>query len=180
MKKTKKGVTLVELIICCAIIVMLGGACTALLLSGEHIFSTSAKEAGVQADVNLLQSYMRTLLPPTKEVTDKNISNVGIDESYVYFDRGVFTIHTNGKDIAIDSITEFQYSIEKVGTSSAIADSTARARFTYTVKLKDGGTFSGGYVLTNKKYTADQSYTLIHTNTTKAITFDRAGSVSSN
>ena len=50
MKKSKKGITLVELVICCAIIVMLGGACTAVLASGSRVYNQSTSAATSQMD----------------------------------------------------------------------------------------------------------------------------------
>lgn len=154
MKKTKKGVTLVELVICCAIIVMLGGACTAVLLSGHSIFNTSSKAANAQLDSDVLQTYMMNLLPSAKNVDQLSLAEAKALTSgnSVYFDDengDVFTLQIDGEKNTIRSIAEFEYSIARAGDS---ASSTARAQFLYTVTMTDGSSFTGGFVLSNMKY----------------------------
>lgn len=148
MKKSKKGVTLVELIICCFIIVMLGGACTALLMSGEHIYSTSASAAGAQLDSDVLQTYMMKLVPSADGVVVGTVP--GVDEDGLFFDdEGVFTISSNGKLTTIDSVKEFKYSLKKAGDT---ASANARAQLVYTVTMDDDSKFTGGFILNNVTY----------------------------
>lgn len=151
MKKSKKGVTLVELIICCFIIVMLGGACTALLMSGEHIYSTSASAAGAQLDSDVLQTYMMKLVPAADGITIG--TEPGADENGLFFDdEGVFTIATGDKLTTIDSVSEFTYSLVKAGDG---ASGNARVQLVYTVTMNDDSEFTGGFILSNVKYDAD-------------------------
>lgn len=151
MKKSKKGVTLVELIICCFIIVMLGGACTALLMSGEHIYSTSASAAGAQLDSDVLQTYMMKLVPSADGVVVGTVP--GTDEDGLFFDdEGVFTISVDGKLTTIDSVKEFKYSLKKAGDT---ASTNARAQLVYTVTMDDDSKFTGGFILSNVKYDVD-------------------------
>lgn len=155
MKKSKKGVTLVELVICCFIIVMLGGACTSLLMSGEHIYSTSADAAGAQLDSDVLQTYMMKLLPLTKGaglVAESEFESAKSSTSgnYLYFDEaneGKFTLRMNGDNTTIGSISDFYYKVEKAGTSDS-----ARAQFVYKVTMNDDSEFVGGFVMSNVKY----------------------------
>jgi len=148
MKKSKKGVTLVELIICCFIIVMLGGACTALLMSGEHIYSNSADAAGAQLDADVLQTYMMKLVPSADNVTVDTVP--AADQDGLYFDdEGVFTISANGKLTTIDSVSEFKYSLVKAGDP---ASGNARTQLVYTVTMDDDSEFTGGFIMSNVKY----------------------------
>lgn len=150
MKKSKKGVTLVELVICCFIIVMLGGACTVLLMSGEHIYSSSANAAGAQLDSDVLQTYMMKIVPPADSVSVGTVP--GADQDGVFFDdEGVFTISANGKLTTIDSVAKFEYSLMKAGDS---ASTNARAQLVYTVTMDDDSTFTGGFIMSNVEYTS--------------------------
>lgn len=154
MKKTKKGVTLVELVICCAIIVMLGGACTALLIAGEHVYSEGSSSANSQMDMDVLQTYMTNLIPRTETVNQILLADAKATTSgnCIYFDDGndgLFTIRRAGDDTTIRSIDSFEYSIVKAGDTGS---DSARAQFVYTVTLTDDSSYSGGFVLGNMKY----------------------------
>lgn len=151
MKKSKKGVTLVELVICCAIIVMLGGACTAVLMSGEHVYSTSSHSANAQLDADVLQTYMMNLLPSTGQVSQLSGSSPTIPTTgnCMYFNEGVFTLRRNGEDTTIRAVSGFTYTLERAGTSAS-----ARAQFVYTATMNDGSTFSGGFIMNNMTYDA--------------------------
>ena len=152
MKKSKKGVTLVELVICCAIIVMLGGACTAVLASGANIFNTSSKTANAQLDADVLQTFMINNLP-SAENPDTSCS---LDEAKaltdgvaIYIEDEVLTIQVDGNPTTIRSVTGFEYAFVKAGDP---ASESARAQFTYTASLNNGSTLSGGFILGNQKY----------------------------
>ena len=160
MKKSRRGITLVELVICCAIIVMLGGACSAVLASGSRVFNQSSHSANAQLDADLLQSHMMMLMPSCK-----NVNSITLDEleqakqlttgSYMFFDEdngNLFTLRVNGKNTTIRSIKEFEYSIIQAGDPDS---TTARAQFVYTVTFKDGNVLNGGFVLSNMQYVGD-------------------------
>ena len=147
MKNSKKGITLVELVICCAIIVMLGGACTAVLASGSHIFNTSTSAAEAQMDSDLMQTHMINLIPYTKQVSLTEPANMTNWNCLKFNDEGVFVIHANGKDTTIPSISEVKYSFAQAGTSQS-----ARAQLQYTVTTEDGSSYTGGFILSNMKY----------------------------
>lgn len=151
MKHTKKGVTLVELVICCAIIVMLGGACTAVLISGQHVYTTSASAANATLEADVLQTYMLNLLPSTSRVevlADVDDAVGKTTGNCLYFnDEGDFVIQVDGKKTIVNGVTEFAYSFEKAGASD-----TARAQFVYTATMDDGSSYTGGFILGNVKY----------------------------
>lgn len=156
MKKSKKGVTLVELIICCTIIVLLGGACTAVLASGSQIFNTSSQTANAQLDSDVLQNFMMNLIPSTKTVGQLTLSEAKALDSgnCLFFDDendGLFTISVDGNKTTIRSVAEFEYSIIRAGDPDS---DTARAQFVYTATLTDGTELHGGFVLSNMKYDA--------------------------
>lgn len=154
MKKSKKGITLVELVLCCAIIVMLGGACTALLMSGNTIFNQSSSTANAQLDADVLQTYMMNLLPRTNDISQPSLAEAKAlsEGNCIFFDDendDLFTLRIDGENTTIRSIEEFEYSIVRAGAESS---TTARAQLFYTVTLADGTTFSSGFVLSNIKY----------------------------
>ena len=154
MKNSKKGITLVELIICCAIIVMLGGACSAVLASGSRIFNTSSQTASAQLDSDVLQNFMMNLIPSSKNVSQITVTEAkGLTHgNCLFFDDendNVFTVRVDGKNTSIRSIKEFEYQIIRAGDPDS---NTARAQFVYTVTLSDGNTLSGGFVLSNMKF----------------------------
>lgn len=151
MKKSKKGVTLVELVICCAIIVMLGGACTAVLISGEKVFSGSANSANSQIEANVLQTYLMTAMPSVKTVAtiDEDDAKAATAGVYLFFDGEDFTINDDGKLTVINGVKEFKCKFLKAGEATS---SDAKAQFAYTVKMNDGNSFSSGLVLSNMPY----------------------------
>lgn len=159
MKRTKRGFTLVELIICCAIMTMLAGACTALLMSGEKLYSTGSQSASSQMDINLLQTTLLNRLPSTKvikslnnEDADLNTAQTGTgtkDTAVFFDDEGVFVIRYNGKNTTIPEITEFEYTISPIGTSD-----TARTQFSYTVVCRDGTRYNGGLALSTMSFSS--------------------------
>ena len=154
MKQSKKGITLVELVICCAIIVLLGGACTAVLVSGQTIFNTSSKTANAQLDADVLQTYLMNLLPPAKNVGQIALADAKVLENgnCIFFDNdngNLFTLRVDKENTTIRSISGFEYSVVRAGEDTS---DTARAQLKYTVTLTDGSTFDGGFVLGNLKY----------------------------
>lgn len=157
MKQSKKGITLVELVICCAILVLLGGACTAVLVSGQTVFNTSSKTANAQLDADVLQTYLMNLLPPAKNIKAGSLDEAtatteGLEFNAIFFDNdNVFTLR-RGKDFTtIRSIAGFQYKIVPAGEE---ASTSARAQLQYTITLTDGSEINGGFVLANVKYDA--------------------------
>lgn len=155
MKRSKKGITLVELVITCAIIVLLGGACTSVLVSGQSIFNTSTKSANAQLDADVLQTYLMNLLPPSKNINKLNSANEAKDQAtgnYLYFNDGQFTLRSEGKDTVISSVTEFAYSVVPAGDPTT--STTVRAQLQYTITLTDGSTLEGGFVMGNVAYDA--------------------------
>lgn len=163
MKQSKKGITLVELVICCAILVLLGGACTAVLVSGQTVFNTSSKTANAQLDADVLQTYLMNLLPPAKNIKEANrltdVKDTANEFNAIFFDNeNVFTLR-RGKDFTtIRSIAGFQYTIVCAGEAPTDptddSGSGARAQLKYTITLTDGSKINGGFVLANVKYDA--------------------------
>lgn len=151
MKKNKKGVTLVELVICCAIIVMLGGACTAVLASGSTLFNHSSRTAGVQLDSDVLQTYMISFLPSAEDVNEISPAAAASSNGVTIYlnDNGEFTIRSNGSDTTIRSVTKFSYKVARAGDSTS---TTAKAQFQYTVEFNDDSIYSGGFMMINYPY----------------------------
>lgn len=166
MKRTKKGITLVELVICCAIIVLIGGAATALLMSGEHLFSSSADSASNQMELDVLQSYMMNIIPSAKNIgvvtrDEDGVLQLPESGNCIFFnDDGDLIIRTDTKETEIRSISEFQYQVIRAGIASETPEDsdaetepdTARAQFVYTVTFSNGQTYQGGFVINNLSY----------------------------
>ena len=174
MKKSKKGVTLVELVICCAIIVMLGGACTAVLASGSTIFNQSSRMAGAQLDADVLQTYMINILPSAeniKKTLRDDAKDIAADQGEALFfnDNGEFTIRSNGSDTTIRSITKFTYKVVRAGDSSS---TTAKSQFQYEVTFNDGSVYSGGFMMSNITFSAEISGTCSADSPENAVHFN--------
>lgn len=154
MKKSKRGVTLVELIICCGIIVMVGGACTSVLMSGHNIFNNSAASANAQLETEVLQTYLTNMIPRAPAI--RQLADVGaVDDANmnakncIYIDNsGTFFIRVNGKDVEIRSIVEFEYKLEAAGKNV----NRRRPQFVYKVTMVGGATYTSGFVLGNLIY----------------------------
>lgn len=130
MKHSKKGITLVELIICCAIIVLLAGACTALLLSGQRAFNNGSEIANSQMESSVLQTHLLKIVPlaysalPVDSENDASgfdqAKNMAADDGHcMYFEDGVLIIRTGGKDYPIDAIAEFEYDVQVAGAGAS-------------------------------------------------------------
>lgn len=177
IKNSKKGITLVELVICCAILILIGGAVVAVLMSGEHVFSTSANSANAQMELEILQTNLMGIIPSAKNisVSSKNDDDYVFPSSgySVYSDgshliiRSSVEINDNGvknvstKETTLNEIASFTYEITPAGiipqetTSDGIEVSktaTARPLFSYTVTFTDGSTYTGGFVISNLPY----------------------------
>jgi hypothetical protein len=175
MRQSKKGITLVELIICCAIIVMLGGACSAVLASGSKIFNKSSSTATSQLDADVLQNHMMNLLPSTKSVGQITVDDAKdlTSGNCLFFDaenENLFTIRIDGKNTTIRSVEEFAYDLVRAGDPDS---QTARAQLVYTVTLANGKTFSGGFVLSNLKYDEATMSTIIGNVSEKPFFFSK-------
>lgn len=152
MNHSKKGVTLVELVICCAIIVMLGGACTAVLASGSKIFNDSTSSANAQLDSDVLQRYLMNKIPSAKNISQGSLDADGkftpdANGSYLYIQDGSLAISIDGNVTTIRSVVDLEYKLEKAGSSTS-----SRAQFCYTATLADGSQLSGGFIMSNIKF----------------------------
>ena len=150
MKKSKKGVTLVELVICCAIMVMLAGACTAVLVSGQRLYASGSGSANARITADLLQTSLYGKLPgkgsvkviPVSVAADVTPVKGSSTGTALYFQDGdVLVIQNDGNPMTVNDVTGFTYTFQKVGINDS-----ARTQFHYTATLANGGTCSGGIV----------------------------------
>lgn len=151
MRKSKKGITLVELVICCVIMILLAGACTAVVVSGQRLFISGSQTANTQLETNVLQTAIMNSLPKmgvAKRDTVANVkSTLAADGGVgIYFDEttSTFTISKADSDITVNGVKSFKYDFKKVGSTD-----TARTQFVYEVTMADNSTLSGGVVLIN-------------------------------
>lgn len=163
MKRSKKGVTLVELIICCAITVMLAGACTAVLISGQRVWKSGSESANAQMTADVIQTNLYNKLPTMNgaEITVPDDSDVGSANSFALYMDGedgakVFTMNAGGNTTTLEDVTDLSFSFTRAGDPTS---TTARAQFVYTATLVDGREFSGGLVISNLQYEDITGYT---------------------
>lgn len=149
MKKSKRGVTLVELIICCSIIVMIGGACTAVIASGSHIFNRSTSTAHAQMESDVLQTLMMKFLPSANNLKCGTGEIDNMENLFYVNENNDMIIRIEGKDTTIRSVSSFDYEVVPAGSA---ASTSARAQLNYSVTFEDGSCLSGGFVLSNYKY----------------------------
>ena len=182
VNNTKKGVTLVELVISCIVMVLLAGACTAVLISGQKLFLSGSQMANNQLEASLLQNTLLNMLPKMVEVelieVESSGATVGAKDKEegvsLFFDNGKFTIRQDESNTNVNKVVDFSYDFQEVGTSRGIDNKgnpiprTSRAQFVYVATLEDGRTISGGMVLANTKY-ADVSH--ISQDANKALHF---------
>jgi len=168
MNRSKKGVTLVELVIACTIMVLLAGACTAVLVSGQRLFITGAQTATNQLEANLLQTSLLKSLPNVIGLEVKSIDAVlndaNADGVSIFMKPGdALTIRKNGVNMTVNNVKSFEYKFKRAGkeasydadgdpTTPEVTTNTAKTRFVYTAELEDGTSITGGLVLTNIPY----------------------------
>ncbi|MBE6999549.1 MAG: hypothetical protein E7428_05130 [Ruminococcaceae bacterium] len=171
MKRSKKGVTLVELIICCAITVMLAGACTAVLISGQRVWKSGSESANAQMTADVMQTNLYNRLPTMNGVTVTDVATAkapsagagmtmdGWFSLYLDGEDGeakVFTMNAGGNTTTLEDVTDLSFAFTKAGDPDS---DTARAQFVYTATLVDGREFSGGLVISNLKFEDITGYT---------------------
>ena len=177
MKKSKKGITLVELVICCAVLALLAGAVTAVLMSGEHLFSTSADSASAQMELDVLQTNLLGIIPSAKNISVSSMNDDGfafpLTGHSIYFNdskliiRSSVAVNEDGvtsvstKETEIRGVVGFTYQITPAGIipdgttpdgKNAATTATARPLFSYTVTFSDGTVYRGGFVINNFPY----------------------------
>ena len=151
--RSKKGLTLVELAICCAITLLLGSACLSLLLSGRSLFDKGAQSANSAMEYDILQTFMMQQLPSAVEIeqiaTPDSVQSSKVGTLSV--EDGALVICTGSTVIRLTTISDLQYTMIRAGHS---ASHTAAPQLCYTVHFKDGSSFNAGFVLVNMKYDA--------------------------
>ena len=154
MKNSKRGVTLTELIICCAIIVLVSGACTSVLMSGHKIFNNSANSANAQLETDVLQTYLTNMIPRApaiRQLTDieeVDALNANVKDCIYIDENGTFFIRVDGKDVEISAIVDFEYMLKPAGKNV----NRRRPQFVYKVTLQDGTSYTSGFVIGNLIY----------------------------
>lgn len=180
MKKTKRGVTLVELIICCSIIVMLGGACSAVIASGSSIFNKSTSTAHAQMESDVFQTFMINILPSAKELKSGSGSVAELENGLFINSEDDLIVRVDGNDTRIRSVSSLEYHVVPAGSGSS---PSARSQMNYTLTFKDGSFIKSGFVLSNVKFSKVAENSLNGTltfdstlpeNHYKYISFDKA------
>ena len=150
MKKSKKGITLVELIICCAIIAMIGGACSTVIAAGSKVFNQSSQTANAQLDSDVLQNFMMNILPSATNVSVYTGETMVDTAKYLFIDednQDQFTVSANGTQTSIRAVEAFEYILVPAGSAD-----DARAQFLYKATFDDGSSLSGGFIMSNMKF----------------------------
>lgn len=150
-KRSKRGITLVELAICCAITLLLGGACLTVLLSGRGMFDKGAQTADTMLETDIFQTFMMQQLPSATSITQTESDGVLQSEtcSYLAVEDGGVTLHRGSNVIRLTTIRDCRYAVIPAGLP---ASDSARAQFVYTLYFKDGTSLSGGFVMAGIRY----------------------------
>lgn len=145
--KSRKGISLVELIAVMAICVVVAGAALTALFSGSHSTTEGEEDFGSHSCASLLENWLRTNLPTAHSVSAGTGDHSGVPGYTLYFsgDSGnCFNIAKNGVPVLhIRGIQSFAVSTAAVGQNQT---------FRYRITAESGGrTFvlSGGVVLNN-------------------------------
>lgn len=145
--KSKKGMSLVELIAVMAISVVVVGAALTALYGGSRSTTDGAADYGNHSDAQLLESWLQTNLPTVKKVAAETGIPHGVAGYTLFFTGGTdhsFEVAKNGASVLrINGIESVAVSTENVGLNQT---------FRYRITAEGGGrTFvlSGGIVLNN-------------------------------
>lgn len=157
--KSKKGMSLVELIAVMAISVVVVGAALLALYGGSRSATDGSADFANHGDAHLLETWLRDNMPTAGSpvVSDK----VGGSYSLFFTSDGNFEIAKNAKSMMqISGIQSFTVSTKNAG---------ANQTFQYTITAAGGGrtfTLSGGTVLNNVPAAASDSSLAIPSDTT--------------
>lgn len=149
--KSKSGITLVELAICCAITLLLGGACLTVLLFGRDMFDKGAQTADAMLEAEIFQTFMLQQLPSATRVAQTEPNSIGQGETYsrLTVENGDLMIDTGGSVICLSAIEDLDYAVIPAGPPSS---DSARPQLVYTLYFGDGTSLSGGFVMVNMRY----------------------------
>ena len=141
--------------------ILLAGACTAVIVSGQRLFVKGSQTANTQLETNALQTTIIKSLPNMSVVTKKTsptdvqtvkTSTEGVG---IFLEDGKLTIRRHGSNVTINSVAKFECGFKKVG-----ANDTGRTQFVYEATMSDGTKISGGVVLINTKHSEVESIAL--------------------
>lgn len=143
--KSKRGFTLVELIVSALITVIIIGAAAAAVALGLEIFNSATKTAAQQRRIKLAETALKENILIAQSYTIGQRAPGTVPEAddgiYLYFDNDVFVILINGSTITVRDIESVEIDFEK-------ASNLCRARYTIT---PPGLSHSGVIVMNNIK-----------------------------
>ena len=150
-KRSKRGITLVELAICCAITLLLGGGCLTVLLSGRDMFDKGAQTADAMLEADIFQTLMMQQLPSVTGIAQTDPDDISKNETCrrLAVEDNAVTIHIGDNVIRLAAISDCRYSVIPAGLPTS---DSAQSQLVYTLYFKDGTSLSGGFVMTGIRY----------------------------
>ena len=157
--RSKKGLTLVELIVTVAFTaVVMAAACTALYAAADSSRKASANATGQQS-VSLAESYLRryaavttSVSPNSGDVKGKPAIRLSLtangEEPALLIEQKVSSTETWQRTALVDNIAQLQLTVQEDG-SLGYAISSQDTAYTYTASRNSAFTQSGGIVLNN-------------------------------
>lgn len=149
--RSKRGITLVELAICCAITLLLGTACLTVLLSGRGMFDKGVQTANSMLEADIFQTFMMQQLPYATGIAQTVPNDLAQSERYSHLtaENGKLTIDTGGSTICLATIKDCSYAVIPAGLPSS---KLTQPQLVYTLHFEDGASLSGGFVMANMRY----------------------------
>jgi hypothetical protein len=145
--KSRKGISLVELIAVMAISVFVTGAAMMVLFSGSHSTTEGTEDFGSHSNAKLLENWLCTNLPNAKSVSTGTGDHSRASGYTMYFAGDSEDSFVIAKDnvpvLNINGIKDFAVSTAAVGQNQT---------FRYRITAESGGRtymISGGVVLNN-------------------------------
>ena len=154
--RSKKGISLVELIAVCAISVMVIAAACALLYAASKSAARGTAEAAGHGDAHLLETYLQSGLPTALSVGGEEPDAADGDVTALSFgDGGELVVETNG------GTRQFIDGIQSVTLSLSPAGGNGRLSYSILAGSESGSyTLSGGIVLNNVRQSSGGPWTL--------------------
>jgi len=147
IKNSKRGFTLVELIVSATMTVLLVGATCAAMILGLRVFNATAVTAQQQKDIRLAETALKDSLATARSYTFTTSKTGDIQ---LFFTGDTLTMNMNGTALTLNTINTVSVNFEYRSTGVCYA--------TYEIAT-DGVNKTGAVVLNNVSATTDSTTT---------------------
>lgn len=143
--RSKKGLTLVELIITIAVSSMVILSAYGLFASAQSSYSVSTGLLNNRLEAGNLQTLLEYNLPVITHAALEASSPSELDETIsLNFSDGSLCITASSNSYILDDVKCFNFEFSKLGISP-----DSRVIFSYTIEMSNGTSYSGGIALQN-------------------------------